>query len=85
MTEDEKNKVILDLMVLHAGKELKGSPLSHLTPKDVWTWIDKMNKVLVDTPFFYVLTADGVKVMLREWAKSFARAMFDKPMEGYKT
>jgi hypothetical protein len=64
MTKEEK--IVYDIMVLHAGKGLKDCPLSHLKPKDVWVWIDKMNELLKDTSFCYTLTGDKGVTVLRK-------------------
>ncbi len=60
MTDKE---IIHKILFLHAGHNLKGCPMNHLTPKDTWEWIDNMNKALVGIPYFYLLTTGGIKVM----------------------
>ncbi len=84
MTDEEKDKVIYEVLALHAGNGLKDCPVSHLAPRDVWKWINKMNEALSNTPFMYMLFADaGIQVVLKEQAVAMGKTMFDKPMEGY--
>lgn len=66
MTGEEKDKVIYEIMKLHAGNGLKDCPLGHLTPKDTWKWVDDMNKILKDMPYFYLLTGDKGIVVLKK-------------------
>ena len=76
MTNEEKDKVIYEVMKLHAGNGLRDSSLSHLSVTDVWKWIYNMNKALSDTPFMYMLCADaGVQVVLRAQALHDSKAM----------
>lgn len=47
------------------------------------TYINEANEQLKDTPFMYLITGDGVSVVLREQMVAFAKKTFKVPMAAY--
>ena len=73
-----KEEVIFNIMSLHVGTGVKDSPLSHLTPSDIWKWIDKVNALLKDAPFYYLLTADCGVVVKKKPTKGYFEWIDDR-------
>lgn len=69
--------------LLHKHLTMLLPAFSGLKKEAAITFIDAANECLKDTPFMYILTGDGVCVMLAEQVIVMNKAMFDKPMEDY--
>lgn len=77
MTKKEKD------ILLHEHLTLLLPAFGKLQVSQARMFIDVANDCLSETPFMYLITGDGVAVVLRKQMLVWTKFMFDKPYGDY--
>lgn len=78
--DEESMRKTLELI---AGNNWKDSPFKNLKISEMKILVDEINEKLKNTPFMYLVCADGLNVVSREAMVNLTKETFDKPYGDY--